>query len=415
MTVDMRGASFRGVPFFVTGSEVDCGRRTVTHEYPQRDVPYVEDIGRATRTISLEAFLVGDDYLEQVKRLMAAVEEPGPGTLVHPWLGEMTVSLTASSSVKFDLRRKTASIALTAVESGELRFPTAKKDATSAAYAAVDNVKRCAVDRFADALDLGTASKFVDASLAGDLDVLLGFVGASELAKNFDASKRLADLASRGMSLISRDPRVFAETALNALGLGGFAGTRAAWSGVGSQLSNLTRSEQLNVGSARKEAAERGHVLMSQSRQAALNNRAALETLMRHALIAESVGVATNIGTKLDANPFDQNSTHSGRSYDELVQVRDEMLDAIEYEILNETDDMMYLALVDARAVVHRVITDRATEYERLKTVRPDDVFPALVLAYDYHDDATRDIEIARRNGVAREGFCPADDLKVLA
>ena len=32
-------ASFRGVPFHVTKVDLKVGRRTVTHEYPQRDKP----------------------------------------------------------------------------------------------------------------------------------------------------------------------------------------------------------------------------------------------------------------------------------------------------------------------------------------------------------------------------------------
>ena len=38
---------------------------------------------------------------------------------------------------------------------------------------------------------------------------------------------------------------------------------------------------------------------------------------------------------------------------------------------------------------------------------------PAVVLAYDYHDDANRDREIALRNGIDHEGFCPAEGMKV--
>ncbi|MNN99925.1 hypothetical protein D3C81_2196910 [compost metagenome] len=44
-----QGASFRGVPFLVDTDSVPVGRRTQLHEFPQRDQPFVEDLGRRTR------------------------------------------------------------------------------------------------------------------------------------------------------------------------------------------------------------------------------------------------------------------------------------------------------------------------------------------------------------------------------
>ena len=51
LTEQLQKASFRGVPFEVTSASLTAGRRTVVHEYPQRDKPYVEDLGRASRKL----------------------------------------------------------------------------------------------------------------------------------------------------------------------------------------------------------------------------------------------------------------------------------------------------------------------------------------------------------------------------
>ena len=59
----LRKASFRGVEFGVTDAEGEGGRRTVTHEFPQRDLPYVEDMGLATAKFTLQAFVLGADYM----------------------------------------------------------------------------------------------------------------------------------------------------------------------------------------------------------------------------------------------------------------------------------------------------------------------------------------------------------------
>lgn len=50
-------ASFRGVTFSVTDSSLTIGRRVHVFEYPQRDKPFVEDLGKSAREITLTAVL----------------------------------------------------------------------------------------------------------------------------------------------------------------------------------------------------------------------------------------------------------------------------------------------------------------------------------------------------------------------
>ncbi|WP_338804418.1 DNA circularization N-terminal domain-containing protein [Xenorhabdus griffiniae] len=96
-------ASFRGVPFAVISGESVFGRRQAVHEYPYRDTAWIEDLGRATRKITLRGFIVQDslvynapDVITQRKNLVAACETGSTGTLIHPTLGELTVSVTES-------------------------------------------------------------------------------------------------------------------------------------------------------------------------------------------------------------------------------------------------------------------------------------------------------------------------------
>ncbi|MCU1787763.1 hypothetical protein CUU54_02680 [Pectobacterium polaris] len=93
-------ASFRGVPFAVVAADGAFGRRQAVHEYPYRDTAWVEDIGRSTRKMTLKGFLIQDsakynapDVIKQRESLIAACEAFGSGTLIHPTLGELTVSI----------------------------------------------------------------------------------------------------------------------------------------------------------------------------------------------------------------------------------------------------------------------------------------------------------------------------------
>ena len=64
-------ASFRGVEFKVQKHDATFGRRQVVYEYPQRDTPSTEDLGRRARELSLDAYVIGEDYHLQRDRLIA--------------------------------------------------------------------------------------------------------------------------------------------------------------------------------------------------------------------------------------------------------------------------------------------------------------------------------------------------------
>ncbi|HGK4675299.1 TPA: DNA circularization protein [Kluyvera georgiana] len=96
----LQPSSFRGVPFAVVAEEGSHGRRQAVHEYPYRDTAWIEDLGRGTRRFMIRGFLIqnsqiygGGDVIAQRQSLVAACEEIGSGTLVHPTLGELTVSI----------------------------------------------------------------------------------------------------------------------------------------------------------------------------------------------------------------------------------------------------------------------------------------------------------------------------------
>lgn len=80
----LRRASFRGVHFWVETDQIDTGRRLVVHQYPLRDDPYVEDMGRDANKVKVKAYLSGADAGEQEKRLRRACEAAGPAGLSLP-------------------------------------------------------------------------------------------------------------------------------------------------------------------------------------------------------------------------------------------------------------------------------------------------------------------------------------------
>jgi len=83
-------ASFRTVMFHVENGGRSSGRRAAIHEYPKRNDPYGEDMGRHTRRFSISGYLIyrpnnpNYEYTSQRKLLYEALEQDDAGVLVHP-------------------------------------------------------------------------------------------------------------------------------------------------------------------------------------------------------------------------------------------------------------------------------------------------------------------------------------------
>jgi len=127
-------ASFRGVPFSVDKTPTRGGRRVANHQYPKRDKPYAEDLGRKQRSYTLDAYTIGDDALAARDRLIAALEAKGPGTLVHPTFGSLRVQVE-DWTVAEDLvnARRICRFTLTFAEAGDIATPTVTADTSAQA------------------------------------------------------------------------------------------------------------------------------------------------------------------------------------------------------------------------------------------------------------------------------------------
>jgi prophage DNA circulation protein len=118
-------ASWRGIEFKVFATNDQFGRRVALHQYPFRDKPWSEDIGRAARRPAFQAYLLGDDALARLRTLVTAAEQAGTGTLVHPIFGVMDVSLLEPMKAihRWDGQRF-IELEFSFIEAGAQDFPT---------------------------------------------------------------------------------------------------------------------------------------------------------------------------------------------------------------------------------------------------------------------------------------------------
>jgi prophage DNA circulation protein len=84
-------ASYKGTPFFVEKDNEDGSRRIVEHEFPMRDIPYLEDLGEGVRHYAVTAYVVGDGADGQASSVMQICATRGPGILVLPTHGPILV------------------------------------------------------------------------------------------------------------------------------------------------------------------------------------------------------------------------------------------------------------------------------------------------------------------------------------
>ena len=402
----LRPGSFRGVPFETQSTTASVGRRVQVHEFPQRDTPYVEDLGRKAREITFTAFVIGVDYINKMQKLIEAIEKPGSGVLIHPWLGKMDVTPQSVSKVKFSSTLRMASVELSFVESGEEKYPEASFGTSFFSRQAAELIQVEAVNSFANRFNLAGAQDFVQAAVAGQLADLLSLDSIKEIGMTFKMGDDLADLASDALTLVSKDPSVLGNQIATALGLGKAVNVTTSWRRVTRQLSTLLSDEKLN------EKKDDGVVALTTTARIQENNEA-LQDLVRQVTVANIVGATSLVGADQDR----VNETGEARSiaYQDLIELRDVALSAIDSELLKVSDDSVYKAIEDGYTAVFEDLTERAEKQAQLLDYTPPAILPAVVIAYDRYGDANRDLEIVERNKITHEGFVPKRAIKLLS
>ncbi|HEY2210277.1 MAG TPA: DNA circularization N-terminal domain-containing protein [Bradyrhizobium sp.] len=138
--------SFNGVQFHVDVGARSSGRRIALHEFPKRDTPYAEDMGRRARRFSVTCYVLGPDYTFNRDALIEQFEQEGPGLLVHPTFGEQLVAVDQYSITERRERGGVADFEITFVEAGSNAFLGAFTDTQSTVAQAADDAKTAAKD-----------------------------------------------------------------------------------------------------------------------------------------------------------------------------------------------------------------------------------------------------------------------------
>lgn len=418
----LQPATWRGVPFEVEGSSDRVGRRGQTHEYPASDVPYHEDLGRLARRHSLDAFLVGDDYLERRDRLLAALEAAGPGTLVHPWFGSLQVNVDGECSVshRWDDGGYCV-ISIPFVQAGELRYPTGARDTAAELLSQADQLQAAADAAFVAGWEI---SGWPD------------FVGLESLAAAAEVLNGLSDRIGRLGQLVDEPLALIRDQLSSWLGPGGDVGKfTTAVAGLWRSASDLAATPQRLIAQARGLLATVADqsmrplaawpTLTSPSARV-VRNRNALTTYLRQTALIEAMVIVAGVPASrpvavrdrpaiVEASAFAVDEVVIEQAgHADLIDLRQRVAEAFDREAMRAQDDVLFERLEQARLAVHADLSERASQAPRLVTLEPPGVLPAVVLAARWLDDAGRADELVARNAVRHPGFVPVMPIKVL-
>lgn len=412
-------ASFRGISFEVKSDDATMGRRTQLFEFPNRDKPYVEDLGRSTRKFSITAYVIGKDWMSKRDKLIKAFEQFGPGKLVHPFYGSMTVSVADDIRVSHSSDElRTCQISFNCIESGDLEFPTAGRatlnqlfNSNSALADYLNNLfsgfSMSSLSDFTQSSILSDAAGYLDTVdeaftlldsgisaasrlLKGDLSVILSGSSMSfvtSLQSMWRSANRLSGDSKSLLKLVN---------GLTGVTTGHDLSPRGVWkSSSSSTRDRVTKSNQISQAmrvSALSTAAYTVTLLPSQS------------SVSRTSKVSKSVPVVSDIETA---------DTTVYPTYSELKKLRSQLNTALDTEMARVTDDGLFQALQQVRTDINLDIAQRLATATKTISRTPTDVLPAVVLAYSWFGDATRVSEITQRNDIAHPGFVPAASLTV--
>lgn len=414
-------ASFRGARFFVATDTRQGGRRLAVHEYPLRDIPYAEDLGRKARTYAIEAVLVGPNYDRDLAVLLAALEASGSGLLTHPTYGLVAVCVQGFSSALSSAEGGVARVQLDLVEAGTNTHPLALPDSLAGVAAAVDQVMTT-IQAVLDPALAYVEQALAYAALAQGY-LLLGYriVGMPSLVVEAGRAllgQFLAPLADLGSTLGMSD----ANRAAHVAGLG--SAVRELDTRAGSAaLVGATITAELTALRTRAAAPWPAWQALSTltawgadlpvvptstaARLVQAHNQAVVVAAVRDGALAQGLLAALS-GVADAADGAAVAALEAG------IPVAGPELGALCAQLTGLIDarqavasDPLYAAWAAVRVAVAQDLAARVLVAPRLTTVVPARTLPALVLAYQCHGDATRDAEIIRRNGIAHPGFVP--------
>jgi len=438
----LRTASFRGVPFGVIGGSSKFGRRNAVHEYPFRDAPWVEDLGKSARRFNVSGFLVENakyggtpSVITQREQMIAACENKGEGELVHPTFGRLKVSNIDFSVEERSEQGRVFEVRLSFIETGKRIFPgtetSTANDVESKVTAVVAASKVNFLSSIATAIKKGAAvvaavvskaaawgrlaQRLVNdatnlyhmvSTLSGQIGRYFSGAGLSGSSKTQTSQSTIATLiaagsVSRAAVSTASDALSVSAAALSSSTAGDFADS--VQSMVTALYSASVRpADAMRLLSSMMDTPANSTSSSSGVGSAITTVQGATDDLFRRTAVA-SVALAS--------------ADYQPASADDAATVRTMVCDLLDSEIAiagNQGEDETFNALRELRAAVSQDLTTRGAGLATIVTVTSIQPVPAPVLAQRLYRDPARADELVGQADPVHPAFMPVS-FKALA
>lgn len=419
-------ASFRGISFLIPQTSVPVGMKGQLHEFPQRDTPFFEQLGKQSQVHKMTAWVIGDDCFERRDKLIEALNTPGGGELVHPWLGKMQVKAGECDMSHDFVGGGMVSFELTFYPDVPLKTPAAKVNTQAQVVNSSESLLTSSLNRYKTAMGTVNQARLGLLQMRNSLTNVFSVI-----------QQQFAPFVS-----VFTDVTGFAQSLINSPGslsslfssyFSSFSGFDFFSSSSSGRSSSGTSSGAGNDGGGYRgavaEASQQTEAVSSINTVSSVGGTDAIaasqatanlvqdSTLVQIGLIVSEMPVAPQ-PESIEAMPSVEQQALQPivrpdvPVADDVIELRDNLNEAI-HEASLKADPEHYLALNNFRQTVVKHLTAVAQSGVKLVDITPPETLSALVLAYRRFGDATRSPEVVQRNRIKHPGFVPAVPIKI--
>jgi len=426
---DMLPASFRGIKFLIEQAAVPVGRKGQLHEYPQRDEPFFESLGKQSQVHKVSAYVIGDDCFERRDKLLEALEKEGPGELVHPWLGRMLVDVGECDLTHSRTEGGMARLELTFYPSKPRKFPTGTANTQQQVVKSSESLLSSALRRYKAAMAVVDKARINLIGLRNGLSNVYTIIQrqfAPFLGIFTNLSGFIQSLVNSPSALSALFSSYFSDFSTSGLFRTGVNRTSSSTGQTGNAAGAVTAPSYRSSVAVASQHAEAVTSINNVPQASGADTTAAAQAvanlvqdslLVQVALIISEMPVATQPVSVESTPSIDHQAVQPVERpevpvADDVIELRDALSEAI-WEASLKADPEHYQALNTLRQALIKHLTAVAASGVRLVDITPAETLPALVLAYRRFGDATRAGEVVQRNRIQHPGFVPAVPLKI--
>jgi len=394
---NLRPGSFRGVAFFIDTSQKTFGRRSVLHEFPKRDTPYSEDLGKLADGYEDEAHVLGGDYFSAKKKLERAFNKEGAGELIHPYYGAKQVRCGPVTFTESNVEGAILKFTATFQEKGDNRFPKGINDKGALLSDAVGNAL--------DSLDAAFEAAFSIANMpANAVNSARAAVGSfsdkvNKVAKIGGAvADGITNLAFATRNLVAEvNDLLLAPDKLASRLRGSLVLLQGAFERAEDQVAAM--KQMFGFGSDSDPVTAQPPVLGSTPTRD--QERTNLETLNNY-IKAVSASIASESAAVAEYASFEDAET-----------IRDEIVEIFDEQLANDdgSGNPVFQAISDVKVLLIEAVPDVDADLPNIQSIVTDRDHNSLTLIYDLFESIDNEQDLIDRNAIRNPGIIVKDSV----